>query len=803
MPAPIYGLIVAPPAITAALLILRGEPGPPGPAADVTAETAARIAADSALSTAIATAIADIQTALAAKAPLSSPALTDVPTAPTAAAGTNTTQLATTAFVRTEVAALVNGASSTLDTLNELAAALGNDANFAATIATTIGGKLAKSANLSDLTDFAAARTSLQLGTAAVLNAGTGADNLLQLGTGGSAVLANGLTTGSGRVYSVGSTFEYGDATTKNAHRTAMGIGTGDSVVLAELTISAATASLNLSPVAGRNAFQEGGVPLMRFHGSYGVMIGTNGLVGGSDISSIDVMLSRISAGLWGVGTTSKGGFSGSMKLTNIEAVGTIELRNGTSAAGPLLINNTYTSSTVYERGFNKWSSNEFLIGTEKGSGGGTARGLSFQTDGTTRMSVGATGNVGIGITAALAPLHIYKDSLPNVGTFLLDQPSVPTGSTNLGPHFFFKSATSDRGWVGFFDNATHGSGTQLNIKSNGSVGFAAGSVGNANQLTLISSGYFGIGVTVPTSRLHVAETWNNVATTFTGALINITDAASAAGSLIQDWQVGGVSKASIAKSGAIVAENLTVSGNIKTNNGALWGAFGSIALGSSADLWLYRDAANVLAQRNGTNAQAFRIYNTYTDASNYERGFIKWNANVFQIGMESGGTGAGRTLQFVTGGGALWQINTSGVFGAVSDNAYDIGASGANRPRNLYVAGAGTFGGAGSFAGNVTGWDHIVASTSALYWASRSALRSPSDGVMSMTNGSVTAGVALDFATNGVLKIRNSANSADGFIKAKLQTDANAVAETPVPTHTLTLYDAAGTAYKVPCVAA
>ena len=66
-------------------------------------------------------------------APLASPALTGTPTAPTAGATTNTTQLATTAFVQTAVSSLVDSAPGTLDTLNELAAALGDDASFSTT----------------------------------------------------------------------------------------------------------------------------------------------------------------------------------------------------------------------------------------------------------------------------------------------------------------------------------------------------------------------------------------------------------------------------------------------------------------------------------------------------------------------------------------------------------------------------------------------------------------------------------------------------------------------------------------------
>lgn len=68
-----------------------------------------------------------------------SPAFTGIPTAPTATAGTNTTQIATTQYVRTEVANLVNSAPGALDTLDELAQALGDDASFATTVTTSIG----------------------------------------------------------------------------------------------------------------------------------------------------------------------------------------------------------------------------------------------------------------------------------------------------------------------------------------------------------------------------------------------------------------------------------------------------------------------------------------------------------------------------------------------------------------------------------------------------------------------------------------------------------------------------------------
>jgi len=73
------------------------------------------------------------------KAPKASPALTGTPTAPTAGTDTNTTQIATTAFVKANVSALIADAPGALDTLNELAAAIGDDANYASGVTTAIG----------------------------------------------------------------------------------------------------------------------------------------------------------------------------------------------------------------------------------------------------------------------------------------------------------------------------------------------------------------------------------------------------------------------------------------------------------------------------------------------------------------------------------------------------------------------------------------------------------------------------------------------------------------------------------------
>ncbi|HGT6943997.1 TPA: phage tail protein [Escherichia coli] len=94
------------------------------------------------------------------KAPLNSPALTGTPTTPTAQQGTNNTQIASTAFVMAAIAALVDSSPDALNTLNELAAALGNDPNFATTMTNALAGKQPKDATLTALAGLATAADS-------------------------------------------------------------------------------------------------------------------------------------------------------------------------------------------------------------------------------------------------------------------------------------------------------------------------------------------------------------------------------------------------------------------------------------------------------------------------------------------------------------------------------------------------------------------------------------------------------------------------------------------------------------------
>ena len=265
------------------------------------------------------------------------------------------------------------------------------------------------------------------------------------------------------------------------------------------------------------------------------------------------------------------------------------------------------------------------------------------------------------------------------------------------------------------------GSTTQVQYNNAGAFAGDAGLTFDAStgKLTIgkqlaISSG----AVTTSVPLLDLAQTWNAGAVTFTGLKLNVTDTASAAASNLLDLQVGGSSKFAVAKSGALTipsvatlnssqalfplgsvvagtvtpgisfltatnmglganASNLAVwvngvigqnynATNLESRLASDWTFSWSSATNNNAtaDLALRRDAANTLAQRNGTSAQMFRIYAT-TDAgvTNYERAKVGWVGSTFIIGTEKGGTGIARGMEFQTDGFTCLTINSSGSF--------------------------------------------------------------------------------------------------------------------------------------------
>lgn len=213
-----------------------------------------------------------------------------------------------------------------------------------------------------------------------------------------------------------------------------------------------------------------------------------------------------------------------------------------------------------------------------------------------------------------------------------------------------------------------------------------AGGTGVVRGMSLASGTYAGTSGT--TTALTVNPEFNQSGTaSYTALDINPTETATGSGTkLLQRWAVGGTVRSQV------------------DNNGVWWASiFAAInelcfatSIGVAADTVLRRDAADTLALSRSTNAQTFRVYNTYTDASNGEYLQAAWSGNVAHIRTVAQGTGVSRSLVIGTFGATSlyfqtntvtrWEVSSSGHFLTIADNTYDIGASGANRPRNVYL---------------------------------------------------------------------------------------------------------------------
>jgi len=239
------------------------------------------------------------------------------------------------------------------------------------------------------------------------------------------------------------------------------------------------------------------------------------------------------------------------------------------------------------------------------GSSGQVAYNNAGSNAGLTSASIGSTGEINISLAgAASTPPVSFTGSWFTGGTGTTTKPQLliePTGTTSTA-------------W------STNGTGLGVNAPS--------GFVGRLLDLQVNG-----------TSRLNLA---------FSGTSPNlIVDADGAASPTIY---LRNGSSPSIIKCNSngfdflnasnVFLAHLSTAGYFVNKTYAL-GFAGSTGGVGTPDALFFRDDAGIIAQRNSTNAQTFRVYNTYTDASNYERGFLQWNSGVFEIGTEGAGTGS------------------------------------------------------------------------------------------------------------------------------------------------------------------
>jgi len=309
-------------------------------------------------------------------------------------------------------------------------------------------------------------------------------------------------------------------------------------------------------------------------------------------------------------------------------------------------------------------------------------------------------------------------------------------------------------------------------------------------------------------SDFTVDPDWNDASTVFTGLKLNVTDGAGGSpvgdsDSKLLDLQSGGTSQAFIESDGlghfgsdannrVRIGYNLSPPGGaprmglFATGGGRLWltgygdtylGYKGTIGITGSnfgftgsaqgtLDVLLARDDANILAQRNGTASQTYRLYNTYTDASNFERTSLTRDSSGLVIDAQKGGTGADPTnlLDVKLDGASLFSVSSTR--GDITTTARNInlvsnttaqahiyaGTGGAGNPIDL----AGTGGALNTVGLRVNNTGLTIRQSIPVGWAAGTAINTGID-------------VALARDSAGVVKVTDG-STGDGTISGQLR---------------------------------
>jgi len=353
-------------------------------------------------------------TASSTYAPLASPALTGVPTAPTAAANTNTTQIATTAYVQTEINDLIASAPGALDTLNELASALGNDALFSTTVTNNLATKLplaggtmsgAIAMGTNKITGLGTPTTNTDAATKAY------ADTMLPLAGG---TMSGAIAMGTNKITGVGDPTNAQDVVTKYyldnvvlapSNLTGPITSTGSATAVASQTGTGSTFVMNTSPtittptiatINGLNTLNSSSAATVNAftgHTTASVFIGANQTTGtirlGGDQGTVNLLTTAGTANKTiNIGTSSTAGTTTVNIGSTAGATSNVTISGTSIPASKTLV---ATDSTQYVVPSQTGNSGKYLTTDGTTSSWGTVAGYSAPTLGSTSIASGAT----------------------------------------------------------------------------------------------------------------------------------------------------------------------------------------------------------------------------------------------------------------------------------------------------------------------------------------------------------------------------------------------------------------------------
>lgn len=154
-----------------------------------------------------------------------------------------------------------------------------------------------------------------------------------------------------------------------------------------------------------------------------------------------------------------------------------------------------------------------------------------------------------------------------------------------------------------------------------------------------------------------------------------------------QDTGIGRIANDLTFYSGATPTARLFSGGGLTVDNVSPIGFTSGAINSTTQDVFIYRDTANILAQRNSTNAQTLRVYNTYTDSGNNEFGHLSWSSNAFAIGTVKNGTGSARNLVLQTDNTDRLTIDPTGnVAIGLSSTNYKLEVNGSTKANSLIL---------------------------------------------------------------------------------------------------------------------